>query len=152
MLCWFSVPMSFKLTKIITRHNFMKSNCSTLTLNEEKALNEVLMTWGALTRLESGGALGALPTNLLHTFAKLGVRVSKSQQGIQWPNEVEKIDRLIGKLHRVKPKWATAVKQRYTETGDIRQQAKKHDLPKSTYYEQFQHGREWLGQEFYRQH
>ena len=43
----------------------MKSSCSTLTLNEEKALNEVLMTWGALTRLESGGALGPLPANLL---------------------------------------------------------------------------------------
>lgn len=131
----------------------MKSKNSLLTLNEQKALDIKLKTWGALTRLESSGsAASSLSNNALQSFAKLGIKISNNQKGLQWLSEVEHLDYLINVLHKEKPKWAKAVKLHYTVQGDIRKQAETQSLPKSTYFEQFQHGRDWLGQEFYRLH
>jgi hypothetical protein len=124
----------------------MTAHFSRLTPKQQKIVHEMLLTWGALTRLELGESMGNLPTNILHHLSKLGVKVSGTQQGVQWPREIEQVDSLINELHKLKPKWANAIKWRYTEPGDIRQQAKAHRLAKSTYYERFQHGIEWLGQ------
>ena len=127
----------------------MKSTLSFLTPKELKALEKVLMTWGALTRYAMNETSGS---NGLHALAMLGVRISSSRQEPQWPYEVERVDELINKLHRVKPKWADAVKWHYTEPGDIRQQAKAHGLAKSTYHEQCQKGKYWIGQKLYQLH
>ena len=127
----------------------MKPTLSFLTPKELNALEKVLMTWGALTRYAMNDASGS---NVLHTLATLGVKISSSQQEPQWPYEVEQVDELINKLHRLKPKWAKAVIWHYTEPGDIRQQAKAHGLAKSTYHEQCQKGKHWIGQKLYQLH
>ncbi len=127
----------------------MKSNLSFLTPRELEALDKVLMTWGALTRYAMNDASGS---NMLHASATLGVRISSSRQEPQWPYEVERVDELINKLHRVKSKWANAVKWHYMEPGDIRQQARARGLAKSTYHEQCQKGKHWIGRKLYQLH
>ena len=127
----------------------MKPTLSFLTPRELKALEKVLMTWGTLTRYEMNEISGS---NSLHALATLGVKTSNGQQGVRWPYEAELVDSLINKLHQIKPKWANAVKWHYTEPGDIRQRAKAHGLAKSTYHEQCQKGKLWIGQKLYQPH
>lgn len=130
----------------------MKSKSSFITPYELKALDQTLLAWGVFTRLELGESIGSLSDNRRHLLSMLGTKVSGSRHEIRWTDNADQVDRLINKLSKVKPKWANAVKWHYTEPGDIRQQAKVHGLPKSTYFERFQHGRQWLGREFYRLH
>lgn len=127
----------------------MKPTFSFLTPKELRALNKALMTWGVLTRYAMNDFSSS---NMLHALATLGVRTSGGQREPEWPKEALVVDELINKLYKIKPKWANAVKWHYTEPGDIRQQAKTHDLAKSTYHEQCQKGKHWIGCKLYQVH
>lgn len=123
-----------------------------LSPREHKALSKALMAWGALSRLELGESLGALSSNVLSHLSTLGLKISTHHRGVQWSADAAHIDRLINQLYQQKPKWASAIMWHYTEPGDIRGQASTHGLAKSTYHEQIQKGREWLGREWRRLH
>lgn len=68
---------------------------------------------------------------------------------VQWSRQALQVDNLLQQLTQDKPKWAKAVKYHYTEPGDVRLQAQKLNLAKSTYHDRIQKGREWLGQKLY---
>jgi hypothetical protein len=123
--------------------NFYKQ---TLTPDEIKSATELLSAWGGLTCLEQNGP-GSHSTNVLHRFAKLGINLPSTHQGVPWIYETERIDELINELSKLKPKWAKALIRRYTEPSNVREQAKACGLPKSTFHEHFQKGENWVAQE-----
>ena len=119
-----------------------------LTLYEKEAVNDALLTWGILTRLELGESLGYSRQSILKQLMESGVKVSKGQTSVYWPPQAEQVDQLIGQLIKTRPKWGQALKAYYTATmkdDSVRTLAKAKGVSKSTYHEQIQKGREWIG-------
>lgn len=115
-----------------------------LSTQEMKIVNRGLSQWGTLTRLEQGEHLNYPSQHYLDTLAKLGIRVTASRH-CHWPHHLEQIDTLINQLDRTRPKWAKALIYYYTHSGTVRQQACQCGLAKSTFYEQLQHAKSWIG-------
>lgn len=119
-----------------------------LTYNEKEAVDAALWKWGMFTRLEEGEVLNYSHRTVLKEMAELKTKVSRSRTGIQWPAEAEQMDNLLGELIKTRPKWGQALKAYYTaalEDDSVRTLAKASGVSKSTYHEQIQKGRHWIG-------
>ena len=119
-----------------------------LTSNEKEAIDTALWKWGLFTRLEQGEVLDYSHRTALKELAELGTKIFRSRTGIQWPAEAEQMDTLLGELIKIRPKWGQAIKIYYTaaiEDDSVRTLAKAKGVSKSTYHEQIQKGREWIG-------
>lgn len=94
-----------------------------------------MLTWGEWSNQVLTHGLDYSAKNILHQFAKLGIRVQSSGNYEPRNASAEKVDEVLNRLSYKHPHVIKALCFNYTHTGGIRDKAQQMCLPKSTYYD-----------------